>query len=52
LGPFGAIVDQDVSNLILQQRGMASTAEVGLNFGRRQEILIRHFNRTLDDKLA
>jgi phenylpropionate dioxygenase-like ring-hydroxylating dioxygenase large terminal subunit len=52
LGGFGAIVDQDVGNMILQARGLASTPERGLKYGRSTEMLIRHFNHLLDEMLA
>ena len=45
---FGAILDQDTENLILQQEGVEASAKKGLTLGNYQEIRVRHFNRALD----
>ena len=49
---YGAIVDQDVSNMISQTKGLLSTPESGLRYGRRMEMLIRHFHHVLDEMIA
>ena len=49
---YGAIVDQDVSNMISQTKGLLrSTPESGLRYGRRMEMLIRHFHHVLDEMI-
>ncbi len=45
---FGAILDQDTDNLILQQEGLEASAKHGLTLGNYQEIRIRHFERIID----
>jgi len=45
---FGAILDQDTDNLILQQEGLEASAKRGLTLGNYQEIRIRHFERAVD----
>ncbi len=45
---FGAILDQDTDNLLLQQAGLEATAKPGLTLGNYQEIRVRHFERTVD----
>jgi len=45
---FGAILDQDTDNLILQQEGIEASAKRGLTLGNYQEIRIRHFERAVD----
>ena len=49
---FGAILDQDTENLILQQEGLEATAKSGLTFGNYQEIRIRHFEAMVDKYMA
>ncbi|MCX7864076.1 MAG: RHO alpha subunit C-terminal catalytic domain-containing protein, partial [Novosphingobium sp.] len=49
---FGAILDQDTDNLILQQEGLEASAKHGLTLGNYQEIRIRHFNRAVDKYMA
>lgn len=45
---FGAILDQDTENLILQQQGIEASAKPGLTLGNYQEIRVRHFEQTID----
>ncbi len=45
---FGAILDQDTENLILQQEGLEASAKPGLTLANYQEIRIRHFERAVD----
>jgi nitrite reductase/ring-hydroxylating ferredoxin subunit len=45
---FGAILDQDTDNLVLQQEGIEASAKRGLTLGNYQEIRIRHFENTID----
>ncbi|GAB3115141.1 aromatic ring-hydroxylating dioxygenase subunit alpha [Aestuariicella hydrocarbonica] len=45
---FGAILDQDTENLILQQQGIEASAKPGLTLGNYQEIRVRHFEMTVD----
>jgi nitrite reductase/ring-hydroxylating ferredoxin subunit len=45
---FGAILDQDTDNLVLQQEGLEASAKRGLTLGNYQEIRIRHFERAVD----
>jgi nitrite reductase/ring-hydroxylating ferredoxin subunit len=45
---FGAILDQDTDNLILQQEGLEASAKPGLTLGNYQEIRVRHFERAVD----
>jgi phenylpropionate dioxygenase-like ring-hydroxylating dioxygenase large terminal subunit len=45
---FGAILDQDTENLILQQEGLEASAKRGLTLGNYQEIRVRHFERAID----
>jgi hypothetical protein len=45
---FGAILDQDTENLILQQAGLEASAKAGITLGNYQEIRIRHFERAVD----
>ena len=45
---FGAILDQDTDNLVLQQEGLEASAKGGLTLGNYQEIRIRHFERAVD----
>jgi nitrite reductase/ring-hydroxylating ferredoxin subunit len=49
---FGAILDQDTDNLVLQQEGLEASAKRGLTLGNYQEIRIRHFERTVDRYLS
>lgn len=49
---FGAILDQDTENLILQQEGLEASAKKGLTLGNYQEIRIRHFERAINKYLA
>ena len=48
---FGAIVDQDVNNMINQTRGLHTTPEAGFRCGRRMEMLVRHFHHVLDEMI-
>ena len=45
---FGAILDQDTENLLLEQEGLEATAKPGLTLGNYQEIRVRHFEATVD----
>ncbi|MFT3930188.1 MAG: aromatic ring-hydroxylating dioxygenase subunit alpha [Spongiibacteraceae bacterium] len=45
---FGAILDQDTDNLILQQEGLEASAKRGMTLGNYQEIRIRHFQHAID----
>lgn len=45
---FGAILDQDTENLLLEQEGLEASAKQGLTLGNYQEIRIRHFEQTID----
>jgi len=45
---FGAILDQDTENLLLEQEGLEATAKPGITLGNYQEIRIRHFEATVD----
>jgi len=49
---FGAILDQDTENLILQQEGLEASAKGGLTLGNYQEIRVRHFEKTIDQYIA
>lgn len=49
---FGAILDQDTENLILQQEGLEASAKHGLTLANYQEIRIRHFARAYDKYMA
>jgi hypothetical protein len=48
---FGAILDQDTDNLLLQQEGLEASAKPGITLGNYQEIRIRHFERAIDKYL-
>lgn len=45
---FGAILDQDTENLLLQQQGVEASAKGGLTLGNYQEIRVRHFEQCID----
>jgi hypothetical protein len=45
---FGAILDQDTDNVLLQQEGLEASAKRGITLGNYQEIRIRHFEKTVD----
>ena len=49
---FGAILDQDTENLVLQQEGLEASAKHGLTLANYQEIRIRHFNKAYDKYMA
>jgi nitrite reductase/ring-hydroxylating ferredoxin subunit len=49
---FGAILDQDTENLLLQQEGLEASAKPGITLGNYQEIRVRHFERAVDKYLA
>lgn len=49
---FGAILDQDTDNLILQQEGLEASAKQGITLGNYQEIRVRHFERAVDRYVA
>ncbi|MGL4566464.1 MAG: SRPBCC family protein, partial [Halioglobus sp.] len=46
---FGAILDQDTENLILQQQGLEGSVKPGITLGNYQEIRVRHFERAVDE---
>jgi nitrite reductase/ring-hydroxylating ferredoxin subunit len=48
---FGAILDQDTDNLLLQQEGLEASAKPGITLGNYQEIRVRHFERAIDKYL-
>ena len=45
---FGAILDRDTENLILQQEGLEASAKPGLTLGNYQEIRVRNFERAIE----
>lgn len=45
---FGAILDQDTENLLLEQEGVEASAKPGLTLGNYQEIRVRHFEKTVE----
>lgn len=45
---FGAILDQDTENLLLEQEGLEASAKPGITLGNYQEIRVRHFEQTID----
>jgi nitrite reductase/ring-hydroxylating ferredoxin subunit len=49
---FGAILDQDTDNLMMQQEGLEASAKHGLTLGNYQEIRVRHFNKSVDKYMA
>jgi nitrite reductase/ring-hydroxylating ferredoxin subunit len=49
---FGAILDQDTDNLVLQQEGLEASAKRGITLGNYQEIRIRHFERAVERYLG
>ena len=49
---FGAILDQDTDNLLLQQEGFEATAKRSMTLGNYQEIRIRHFEQAVDKYMA
>jgi hypothetical protein len=49
---FGAILDQDTENLILQQGGLEASAKPGITLGNFQEVRIRHFEKAIDKYMA
>ncbi len=49
---FGAILDQDTDNLILQQEGLEASAKPGMSLGNYQEIRVRHFEKAIDKYMA
>ncbi len=49
---FGAILDQDTENLLLEQEGIEASAKPGLTLGNYQEIRVRHFEQTVDKYMA
>jgi hypothetical protein len=49
---LGAVIDQDMNNMPLVQRGLKSSANGKVQLGQYQESRIRHFHRTLDRYLA
>ncbi len=49
---FGAILDQDTDNLMMQQEGLEASAKHGLTLGNYQEIRVRHFNMAVDKYMA
>jgi len=49
---FGAILDQDTENLVLQQEGLEASAKRAVTLGNYQEIRIRHFEQAVDRYVA
>jgi nitrite reductase/ring-hydroxylating ferredoxin subunit len=49
---FGAILDQDTDNLVMQQEGLEASAKHGLTLGNYQEIRVRHFEKAVDKYMA
>ena len=49
---FGAILDQDTDNLMMQQEGLEASAKHGLTLGNYQEIRVRHFEKAVDKYMA
>jgi phenylpropionate dioxygenase-like ring-hydroxylating dioxygenase large terminal subunit len=49
---LGALLDQDLFNLIEVQRGLRASRTRQVTFARYQESRIRHFHHTLDDYLS
>jgi hypothetical protein len=49
---FGAILDQDTTNLMLQQEGLEAASKKSLTLGNYQEIRIRHCERSTDRYMA
>jgi len=45
---FGAILDQDTENLLLEQEGIEASAKKGLTLGNYQEIRVRHFEQVIE----
>lgn len=45
---FGAILDQDTENLLLEQEGLEAACKPGITLGNYQEIRVRHFENTID----
>jgi len=45
---FGAILDQDTENLLLEQEGLEASAKPGITLGNYQEIRVRHFEQTIE----
>jgi phenylpropionate dioxygenase-like ring-hydroxylating dioxygenase large terminal subunit len=50
-GPFGTVMDQDVSNMARVQRGMKAAEKSGATLSRYQESMIRWHHKVLDDYL-
>lgn len=49
---LGAVIDQDMNNMPLVQRGLKASPGGAIQLGHYQESRIRHFHRTLDRYLA
>lgn len=49
---FGAILDQDTDNLLLQQEGLEAASKKSLTLANYQEIRIRHCERSTDRYMA
>lgn len=52
LGGLGSVLDQDISNLHLIQKGLKASAKPGITLGNYQESRIRHFHEVLAEYLA
>ena len=52
LGAIGAILDEDMANMPLLQRGLESSATGHTNLARFHESRIRHFHRTLGEYVS
>lgn len=51
LGGLGAVLDQDLDNLEMIQRGLHAMHKPGVTLSNYQEVRIRHFHQTLEDYL-
>ena len=49
---LGPVLDQDISNLLLLQKGLKASAKPGITLGNYQESRIRHFHQVLDKYLS
>lgn len=49
---LGAVLDQDISNLLQLQKGLKTSAKPGITLSNYQESRIRHFHQVLDKYLS
>jgi hypothetical protein len=52
LGRFRTVLQQDLDNLPLVQKGMMTSAKGAVSLADYQEVRIRHFNQVLDRYLG